>query len=159
RTESTKLDLRHSVICHCHGSLGVTTMKFTYGSGARPLDGYTIKRGVGRGGFGEGYFAGSDGGKEVALKMVRGDGDVELRGIAQCLNLKHPNLVGLYDLRTDAEGSQWVVMEYVSGEPLHQVLNKHPKGLPVELAKQWFRELARAVGYLHDHGIVHRDLK
>src|SRR5262245_23224601 len=134
-------------------------MRFTFGSGARPLDGYTVKRGVGRGGFGEVYFAVSDGGKEVALKLLRGEGDVEMRGIAQCLNLKHPNLVGLYDLRTDRDGNNWVVMEYVSGEPLHLMLNRHPKGLPPELAKQWFRELARAVGYLHDHGIVHRDLK
>lgn len=134
-------------------------MKFTYGSGSKPLDGYTIKRGVGRGGFGEVYFAVSDGGKEVALKLIRGDGAVELRGIAHCLNLKHPNLVNLYDLRTDAQGAQWVVMEYVSGEPLHAVLLRHPKGLPVELTRQWFQALARAVGYLHDHGIVHRDLK
>ena len=68
-------------------------MKFTYNSGQRPLDGYTIKRGVGRGGFGEVYYAVSDGGKEVALKLVRGNQEVELRGMAQCLNLKHPNLV------------------------------------------------------------------
>jgi hypothetical protein len=134
-------------------------MKFTYGSGQRPLDGYTIKRGVGKGGFGEVYFAVSDGGKEVALKLVRGDSDIELRGIAQCLNLKHPNLVSLFDLRADAESNQWVVMEYVAGEALHMVLNRHPQGLPLELTKQWFRELSRAVGYLHDHGIVHRDLK
>src|SRR5437764_2872422 len=134
-------------------------MKFTYASGAKPLDGYTIKRGVGRGGFGEVYFAVSDGGKEVALKLIRGDGAVELRGIAHCLNLKHPNLVNLYDLRTDAAGNQWVVMEYVAGEPLHAVLMRHPQGLPIELTRQWFGALARAVGYLHDHGIVHRDLK
>src|SRR5947199_1714006 len=137
----------------------MTDMRFTYGSGSRPLDGYTIKRGVGKGGFGEVYFAVSDGGKEVALKLIRGDGAVELRGIAQCLNLKHSNLVNLFDLRTDGDGNQWVVMEYVAGEPLHQVLSRYPNGLPVELAKQWFLALARAVGYLHDHGIVHRDLK
>jgi len=134
-------------------------MKFTYGSGSRPLDGDTIKRGVGKGGFGEVYFAVSDGGKEVALKLVRGDGEVELRGIQQCLNLKHHNLVALFDLRTDRDGNQWVVMEYVAGEPLHAVLGRHPKGLPRELTQQWFSALARAVGYLHDHGIVHRDLK
>ena len=58
-------------------------MKFIYGSGQRPLDGYTLKRGIGRGGFGEVYFAVSDGGKEVALKLVRGDLDIELRGVAQ----------------------------------------------------------------------------
>src|SRR3954451_8359566 len=134
-------------------------MKFNYSSGQRPLEGYTLKRGVGRGGFGEVYFAVSDGGKEVALKLVRGDHQVELRGVAQCLNLKHPNLVYLYDLKRDGQGDRWVVMEYVAGEPLNAVLGRHPGGLPRELAREWFLGLARAVGYLHDHGIVHRDLK
>jgi hypothetical protein len=134
-------------------------MKFSYGSGQRPLDGYTLKRGIGRGGFGEVYYAVSDGGKEVALKLVRGDLQIELRGVAQCLNLKHPNLVSLYDLRTDAKGDHWVVMEYVAGEPLSAVIARHPGGLPRELAREWFLAIARAVGYLHDHGIVHRDLK
>jgi hypothetical protein len=134
-------------------------MKFSYSSGQRPLEGYVLKRGIGRGGFGEVYFALSDGGKEVALKLVRGDNQVELRGVAQCLNLKHPNLVALYDLRTDEKGDHWVVMEYVSGEPLNLVLSRHPGGLPRELVREWFLGLARAVGYLHDHGIVHRDLK
>src|ERR1043166_994672 len=125
-------------------------MKFTYSSGQRPLEGYTLKRGIGRGGFGEVYFAVSDGGKEVALKLVRGDHEVELRGVAQCLNLKHPNLVALYDLKTDSQGDHWVVMEYVAGEPLSVVLNRHPNGLPAELAQQWFLALAKATACLHD---------
>src|ERR1700726_2008571 len=98
---------------------GGSTMKFTYSSGQRVLDGYILKRGIGRGGFGEVYYAVSDGGKEVALKLVRGQNlDVELRGMAQCLNLKHPNLLTLYDLRTDHQGDHWVLMEYIAGEPL-----------------------------------------
>ncbi|HMC66172.1 MAG TPA: serine/threonine-protein kinase [Gemmataceae bacterium] len=134
-------------------------MKFTYSTGQRPLDGYTIKRGIGRGGFGEVYYAVSDGGKEVALKLVRGNEDVELRGIGQCLNLKHTNLVSLYDLKADGQGDHWVVMEFIGGEPLSVVLTRHVRGLPSELAQQWFLALAKAVGHLHDHGIVHRDLK
>jgi hypothetical protein len=135
-------------------------MKFIYNSGQRPLDGYTLKRGIGRGGFGEVYYAVSDGGKEVALKLVRGgEVEVELRGMAQCLNLKHSNLVDLYDMRTDAQGDHWVIMEYISGEPLSVVLTRHPNGIPPAMASQWFVSLLKAVGYLHDHGIVHRDLK
>lgn len=134
-------------------------MKFSYASGQRPLDGYTIKRGIGRGGFGEVYFAVSDRGKEVALKLIQANVDIELRGIVQCLNLKHPNLVHLYDLRTDAHGDHWVVMEYVSGESLQAILGRHPSGVAPELAAQWFQGLAAALHYLHDHGIVHRDVK
>jgi len=137
----------------------MTGMKFTYRSGQRPLDGYTLKRGVGQGGFGEVYFAVSDGGKEVALKLLRGHTDAELRGIAHCLNLKHQNLVHLYDLRTDSRGEKWVVMEYVFGESLAQVINRHPNGLPSELIREWFAALSRGVGHLHDQGVVHRDLK
>ncbi len=137
----------------------MTGMKFTYRSGQRPLDGFTLKRGVGQGGFGEVYFAVSDSGKEVALKLLRGHTDAELRGIGHCLNLKHGNLVHLYDLRTDSRGDKWVVMEYVFGESLAQVINRHPAGLPTELVREWFAALARGVGYLHDQGVVHRDLK
>src|SRR6478735_1482418 len=135
------------------------TIKFTYPSGSRPLEGFTIKRGVGRGGFGEVYFATSDAGKEVALKLIRRNLDVELRGVTQCLNLKHPNLIALYDIKTDEMGDQWVVMEYVSGESLEDLIYRHPNGIPVDQMLSWMRGLCAGVAYLHDHGIVHRDLK
>ncbi|VTS05159.1 serine/threonine protein kinase [Tuwongella immobilis] len=134
-------------------------MKFTYRTGQRPLDGYTIKRGLGQGGFGEVYFAISDAGKEVALKLIRGHHQVELRGIGHCLNLKHPNLVHLYDLRRDSQENPWLIMEFVQGESLAQVMHNHPKGLPEPLACEWFLLMAKSIGYLHDHGVVHRDLK
>ncbi len=134
-------------------------MKYTYRSGQRPLDGYTLKRGVGQGGFGEVYFAVSDGGKEVALKLLKGHSDVEMRGVANCVNMKHPNLVHVYDLREDAQGDKWLVMEYVLGESMSAVLNRHPHGLLLTLVGEWFAALAKAVAHLHDRGVVHRDLK
>lgn len=134
-------------------------MKFSYHSGQSPLQGYVLKRGISQGGFGEVYFGVSEGGKEAALKCIRRNLDVELRGIRPCLNLKHPNLVHLYDLRRDDQGNAWLVMEFVSGQTLDAVLQRHPHGVGPELAIEWFLGIASAVHYLHDHGIVHRDLK
>jgi hypothetical protein len=134
-------------------------MKFTYAPGDRPLEGYTIKHGVGRGGFGEVYHALSDGGKEVALKLVQRSLEVELRGVGQCLNLKHPNLVSLYDVRQADSGDNWVVMEYVAGESLDQVIARHPQGMPPGEVLAWLRGLGEGIAYLHEQGIVHRDLK
>jgi hypothetical protein len=134
-------------------------MKFQYASGSRPLDGYTIKRGIGKGGFGEVYFAASDAGKEVALKHVERNLEIELRGVGQCLNLKHANLIDLHDIRYDEQGEAWVVMEYISGASLKDVIDRNPNGLPKEEVESWFRGIAAGTAYLHDHGIVHRDLK
>src|SRR6476659_4715093 len=106
-------------------------LKFTYANGAKPLGGYTIKRGIGRGGFGEVYFAVSDGGKEVAIKLIRHNLDVELRGVTHCLNLKHPNLIALYDVKQDEQGNSWVVMEYATGESLEEVIHRRPEGLTI----------------------------
>src|SRR5437588_10778828 len=114
-------------------------MKFMYASGEQPLQGYTIRRGLGRGGFGEVYLAVSDGGKEVALKLVQRHLDVELRGVGQCLNLKHPHLVVVFDILKAENDDAWIVMEYVAGESLDRVLARHPRGVPEQEALAWLR--------------------
>lgn len=132
---------------------------FSYQSGDRPLEGYSIKRGLGAGGFGEVYYAVSDGGKEVALKLVQRHLDVELRGVSQCLNLKHPNLVTTFDVRQTESGESWIVMEYLAGDNLQGRVHRSPNGLPIAECLHWMAGIAGAVDYLHQHGIVHRDLK
>jgi serine/threonine protein kinase len=142
------------------GSLPVNRpMSFTFAPGSQPLPPYTIRRGVGVGGFGEVYFAVSQAGKEVALKRIQRNLDIELRGVSQCLNLKHPNLVSLFDICRDPDGGSWVVMEYVSGANLRDVLDQNPDGLPEDETRRWFAGIAAGVEHLHSAGLVHRDLK
>lgn len=132
---------------------------YVHAPGSRPLEGYTIRRGIGWGGFGEVYQAISDGGKEVALKLIRRNVDIELRGLRQCLNLKHPHLLDTYDIRQDADGMTWIVMELVNGSRLADRLDAYPNGMPLDMALRWFHGIALAVDYLHSQKIVHRDLK
>jgi len=134
-------------------------MKFTFGPDTRPLDGITIKRAIHRGGFGEVYYAVTDAGKEVALKLLHNNLEVELRGVSQCLNLKHPNLVTIFDIRQDAERDHWIVMEYVGGQSLHDALQQHPDGMPLQQVLNWLTGMTAGLNFLHDRGLVHRDLK
>ncbi|MDZ4684053.1 MAG: serine/threonine-protein kinase [Planctomycetaceae bacterium] len=134
-------------------------MKFTYPADAKPVDGFTIRRGIHRGGFGEVYYAVSDAGKEVALKLLTHDLETELRGIRQCLNLKHSNLITIFDVRQDGDGDTWVIMEYVHGASLEDVLAAFPMGLPLNEVRDWMDGLFAGIEYLHDRGLVHRDLK
>lgn len=134
-------------------------MNYKYPPDSKPLPGYTIRRGVGRGAFGEVYYAVSDGGKDVALKLVQNQVEVELRGVRECLNLQHANLVRLYDVQQNDQGESWVVMEYCGGESLEEAIARYPDGMPIDVALQWMRGLCSAVAFLHEKDIVHRDLK
>ncbi len=132
---------------------------FTYQHGDRPLEGYTIERAVGRGGFGEVYYALSDSGREVALKAIQGYEQIELRGVSQCMNLKSPHLVTIFDIRRNEQGKSFVIMEYVSGPSLRDLLTESPAGLGMQKSAFFLREIGKGLSYLHNGGIVHRDLK
>src|SRR3954463_14837404 len=132
---------------------------FQYKHGDRPLEGYTIQRAAGRGGFGEVYQAVSDSGREVALQVVLGYEQIELRGIGHCMNMKSPHLVSIFDVRHNDQGRPFVIMEYISGPSLRQLLDESPAGLGTQKAAFFLREMAKGLTYLHDCGIVHRDLK
>ncbi|SFI07300.1 serine/threonine-protein kinase [Planctomicrobium piriforme] len=134
-------------------------MKFTFPPESRPLPGFTIKRAIYRGGFGEVYYAITDAGREVALKLLQNNSDIELRGVQQCLNLSHPHLVTIFDIRQDADGDHWIVMEYIAGETLDAAIRKYPQGMPVETVRKWLPGLADGIEFLHRRGLVHRDLK
>jgi len=138
---------------------------YRYAHGDRPLDGYTIHYALGRGGFGEVYFALSDSGREVALKAIQNYEEIELRGIGHCMNLKSPHLVSIFDVKHDTEGRPWVIMEYVSGPSLSEMLDGATDssgkriGIGSDQALYFTRELIKGLRYLHDAGVVHRDLK
>jgi hypothetical protein len=132
---------------------------YTYKHGDRPLDGYTIQRAAGRGGFGEVYYAISDAGREVALKVITGFEQIELRGISQCMNLKSPHLVSIFDVKFNEQGRAFVIMEFVAGPNLRELLDESPAGLGTQKAAFFLREIGKGLSYLHDCGIVHRDLK
>src|SRR6476661_808355 len=122
---------------------------FQYKHGDRPLEGYTIQRAAGRGGFGEVYQAVSDSGREVALKVVLGYEQIELRGIGHCMNMKSPHLVSIFDVRHNDQGRPFVIMEYISGPSLRQLLDESPSGLGKAISTSQHSGQTVTVGTVH----------
>ncbi len=139
------------------GDRKMDTYQYKYGD--RPLEGYTIQRAAGRGGFGEVYYAISDSGRQVALKAVQTYEQIEVRGISQCMNLKSPHLVTIFDVKYNDQGKPFVIMEFVSGPSLADLLKESPGGLGTQKAAFFLREIGKGLSFLHECGIVHRDLK
>jgi len=134
-------------------------MPYAFKHGDRPLDDYRVQRAAGSGGFGEVYYAISDGGREVALKYLKAHPQVELRGVSHCINLKSPYLVSIFDVKKNADGEYFIIMEYCSGPSLRDLLIAEPDGFGPQKAAFFLREIAKGLSYLHDRGIVHRDMK
>ncbi len=72
-------------------------------------------------------------------------------------NLNHPNIVGVYDWGEEA-GTYYIVMEYVAGRSLSDVLRQEGALLPARAADIGI-DIAAALGFAHKNGVVHRDVK
>lgn len=68
----------------------------------------------------------------------------------------HPNIVDVYEYRLNPEGYPEILMEYIDGRSLEDFLAEKPS---LRIRKKVFQELLDAVGYLHNRGIIHNDLK
>src|SRR5438874_4804340 len=78
----------------------------------------------------------------------------EARSVAQ---LQHPNIVTVID-RGEQAGRQYIVFEYIEGENLKELVVRRGR-LEVREALEIAIEVARALGFAHEHGLVHRDVK
>ncbi len=74
--------------------------------------------------------------------------------------LLHPGIVAVFDVGEDPETSDpYIVMEYIEGITLRELLARQGKKLPVDHALRIAQELAEALDYAHTQGVVHRDIK
>ncbi|MGH9410330.1 MAG: protein kinase domain-containing protein, partial [Vicinamibacterales bacterium] len=132
----------------------------------RRLGPYGIVRMLGRGGMGVVYLASrADGAfdKTVAIKLVTGGGlDTQLlvrfadeRRILA--GLDHPNIARLLDGGATDEGTPYVVMEYVEGQPIDVYCRT--RRLSVRDRLGLFHQVCSAVEYSHRRLVVHRDIK
>lgn len=103
-------------------------------------------------------------GRHVALKIVRSD-EEEVLATAQheyelLRRLEHPNIVKAYDYLTPHPTQAILVLEYCDGRNLEVTVRKAPEGVLPESASCWlFYCLAKALQFLHQRGIAHRDIK
>ena len=72
-------------------------------------------------------------------------------------NLQHENIIHVYDYLQE-RGAMFIVMEYVQGIDLYDLLDKSGR-LPYDVAAIIAMQVARALDYVHYRGIVHRDIK
>jgi serine/threonine protein kinase/Tfp pilus assembly protein PilF len=127
---------------------------------------YRIVRSLGRGGMGEVFLAeraDEQFRQQVAIKLVRrgllsrhvqGRLKLERQILA---TLDHPNIARLFDGGTTTDGTPYIVMEYVDGEPIDTYCDS--RSLTIEARLKLFMVICSAVHRAHQNLIVHRDLK
>ena len=115
---------------------------------------YRIDALIGKGGMGE-VYRGTDTrlGRSVAIKVsAREFSDRFEREARAISSLNHPNICTLYDV-----GPNYLVMEFVEGDPLSNLTRQGP--MPLEKALQCAVQIADALSAAHAKGVIHRDLK
>ena len=123
---------------------------------------YRVERRVGEGGFGVVYECTELAlQRTVALKMLKPDvtGERELRRFMDegrnLASLNHPNVVHIYRLGSH-EDSPYIVMEFVQGRPLRQIVDVDRP--PVRRVLEIMQQVAGGLAAIHAMGILHRDL-
>src|SRR4051812_28680611 len=102
--------------------------------------------------------------RPVALKVLQPDLAASLgperfrREVTTAAQLQHPHILGVHDSGETADGLLWFTMPYVEGETLRSRLRREHQ-LPLEDALRIAREIAGALDYAHDAGVLHRDIK
>jgi serine/threonine protein kinase len=127
---------------------------------------YEIVRRIGEGGMGAVYEARhSIIGKRVAIKVLLEKFLENEEFIARLLqearlasSIGHQNIVDVTDFGTTRDGRAFVVMEFLEGEPLSELIMRDAP-LPVERCLAIVKQVASALGAAHNKGIVHRDVK
>ncbi|HEY2740328.1 MAG TPA: serine/threonine-protein kinase, partial [Thermoanaerobaculia bacterium] len=129
----------------------------------RSIGPYRVIRTLGRGGMGEVFLAYDPRlDRQVAIKSIRADSDDPehrarfLREARVTAALSHPSIVQVFDLPSE-EGSDYIVMEYLAGTSLHELLRQGP--LPLHDRLRIATAVAEGLAYAHGRGVVHRDLK
>jgi serine/threonine protein kinase len=130
----------------------------------RTIAGYTLIRAVGEGGTAEVYQAEHPERGTVALKVLRQRLATDPIAVKRFLReaefgarVVHPNVVRTYDFG-EAEGVQYLALEWAAGEPLETFLNKAGNLTP-PVAANIVQQLGNALEEAHRAGIIHRDLK
>ena len=132
----------------------------------RRIGSYRLGRPLGQGGMGAVYLAeraDDQYRQQVAIKFVRGglatpELERRFRAERQILaDLVHPNIARLLDGGTGDDGTPYLVMEYIEGEPIDVYCERRGLGLRERLLL--FREVCAAVQHAHQHLVVHRDIK
>jgi serine/threonine-protein kinase len=131
---------------------------------------FAVVRELGRGGMGVVYEAvEGDTGRRVALKVVRGGQFVDdavlrlfRREIQALARLEHPSIASLFASGRTDDGFHYFAMELVEGTPLDAWIARQgdlPSRDALDGRIGLFLEIADAVAYAHQRGVLHRDLK